>query len=58
MNWVEYLPFSSLWSFRRLVGEDFNTVLDLGCGDGKFMKSLVSGHDWNVVGVDIFSDSP
>jgi len=51
------LPFSHLWIFRMLIPDEAKTVLDLGCGEGTFMKGLSFGKDWEIVGVDIHKKS-
>lgn len=49
------IPFTYLWLFRRSLGNP-KTVLDLGCGDGSFMKVLSRGKNWQIAGIDIFKD--
>jgi len=53
----KYLPFSYLWVFRVLVGKDVKTILDIGCGDGNFMKGLAVGEKWKIIGIDIYPKS-
>lgn len=43
---------SYLWFLRRQIGE-IATILDLGCGNGQFMKALSEGKDWKITGVDM-----
>lgn len=49
------IPFSYMGLFRRSIGNP-KTILDLGCGDGTFMKTLTKGKKCKIVGVDIFKD--
>lgn len=49
------VPFSYMWILRREIGEA-DTILDLGCGDGRLMEVLSQGKKWKVLGVDIFSE--
>lgn len=52
---LTYIPFSYINLHKDAIG-NAETVLDLGCGDGEFMKSIYS-EKWKVTGVDIFGDS-
>src|SRR3989344_5637005 len=49
------VPFSYLWLFKRSLG-DPKTILDLGCGDGSFIKVLTRGKKCKIIGVDIFKE--
>lgn len=51
------IPFSYLWIIKRFFGPNTRAVLDLGCGDGKIMKDLSEGEDWEITGVDIHKES-
>ena len=46
-------PFSYMWILRRSIG-DVETILDLGCGDGRLMEVLSQNKNWKISGVDIF----
>lgn len=50
-----YIPFSYTNLHKNAIG-NAKTVLDLGCGDGEFMKDIYSTK-WKVTGVDIFEKS-
>lgn len=50
------IPFSYLWVFKNSIGAN-KSILDLGCGEGAFMKILSDGENWDVTGVEIFRDS-
>lgn len=51
------LPFTYIWLHRKAIGAEIKTILDLGCGDGKFMTELSQGKDWNITGVELFKPS-
>lgn len=51
------LPFSYLWTIRRLSGDDVKTVLDLGCGTGEYMKFVSYKKNWRVFGVEIYPEA-
>lgn len=57
MNFLDKLkittPFSYMWLLRQSIG-DVETILDLGCEDGRLLSLLSDGKDWKVTGVDIF----
>ncbi|OGM02417.1 hypothetical protein A2115_03065 [Candidatus Woesebacteria bacterium GWA1_41_8] len=48
------LPFTYPWFFRKLL-KGVMTVLDLGCGDGKFMAILNKERKYKVTGVELFN---
>jgi SAM-dependent methyltransferase len=50
------IPFSHLWIHAKAIGEA-KTVLDLGCGDGYFMRSVSEDKGWSITGVDIFKST-
>ncbi len=47
------LPFSYMKLLRDGIGEG-ETILDLGCEDGRLLDLLSEGKDWKITGVDIF----
>jgi len=49
------LPFTYPWFFRKHL-KGVITVLDLGCGDGKFMAILNKVRKYKVTGVELFDD--
>lgn len=49
-------PFSYMWLLRRSIGEA-ETILDLGCEDGRLLELLSYGKSWKVTGVDIYKDN-
>lgn len=54
---LKRVPFSYHWIFRKAMGKDFISVLDLGCGDGSFISNVLKGERKKVVGVDIHKES-
>lgn len=46
--------FTYPWLFKVFLG-DHKRVLDLGCGDGAFMKIVNHDNFYNVTGVELFS---
>lgn len=50
------LPFSYMKLLRNSIG-DAETILDLGCDDGRLLTLLSEGKDWKVTGVDIYTAS-
>lgn len=40
-----------LWFLRKQIGRS-QSLLDLGCGNGKFMEGLSDRKNWNITGVD------
>lgn len=57
MIFLKYFPFSLHWIVRRCIGRDMETILDLGCGNGDFMKDISYGEKWNIIGVELDKDS-
>ncbi len=49
----KYIPFTYINLIKSLIGNGVNTILDLGCGDGKLMGVLSVDENWEVTGVDI-----
>lgn len=45
------------WALRYAIGNNVKTILDLGCGDGEFMKKLANGEKWDITGVEIYPGS-
>lgn len=39
------------------MGDNSGRILDLGCGDGLFMKSLKGNENWNVTGIELDQSS-
>lgn len=60
MNFIDTLklnlPFSYMNLLKDSIGE-VNTILDLGCEDGRLITLLSQGRKWKVTGVDIFSSN-
>jgi 2-polyprenyl-3-methyl-5-hydroxy-6-metoxy-1,4-benzoquinol methylase len=54
MNQID-IPFTYLNIFNSLLSES-KTVLDVGCGHGKFMKQLNSEKQFEATGVEIFDE--
>lgn len=48
------LPFSIFKSYQKAIGSDSKTVLDVGCGDGRFLSILNKNKIWKITGVDIY----
>lgn len=42
-----------MWILRKSIGKS-RTILDLGCGDGRLMKIISQGNNWEITGVDIY----
>ena len=53
MTILKYIPFSYHWIVLRVIGSDVHTILDLGCGDGTFMKDLCGGKNWEITGIEL-----
>ncbi|OGM33529.1 hypothetical protein A3D00_00145 [Candidatus Woesebacteria bacterium RIFCSPHIGHO2_02_FULL_38_9] len=49
-----HLPFSLYSIIKNSIGVNTRTVLDVGCGDGRFMSVLNADRKWSVLGVDIY----
>lgn len=47
------LPFTYPWIIRHHIGNS-NKVLDVGCGDGNFMKKVNHEKKYYAVGIDLF----
>lgn len=60
MNFFDKLkiitPFSYMWLLRRSIGEA-ETILDLGCEDGRLLELLSYGKSWKVTGIDIYKNN-
>jgi 2-polyprenyl-3-methyl-5-hydroxy-6-metoxy-1,4-benzoquinol methylase len=54
---LKNIPFAYHWIVRRAIGNNVKTVLDLGCGDGEFMKGISEVEGWNITGVELFESS-
>ena len=54
---LKNIPFTYHWIVRRAIGKDIKTVLDLGCGEGTFMRDISKGENWEIVGVELFESS-
>lgn len=52
---VSHLPLTYMWFLKHLCGNP-KTVLDLGCGDGELMQTIVD-KKWKITGVDIYDKS-
>jgi phospholipid N-methyltransferase len=57
MTNLKTIPFTYHWIVRRAIGSDVKTVLDLGCGEGDFMRAISHGESWRVTGVELFKDA-
>lgn len=53
---LKYLPFSVFWIVRYCIGDHIKTILDLGCGDGKFTQYTSEGEKWTVSGIELFKE--
>lgn len=53
---LKKIPFTHNWVYRKVIGRDICTLLDLGCGTGEFMKSLSDGEDWEITGVELYDN--
>ena len=57
MNIFKDTPFSYYWIIKRIIGDNVETILDLGCGDGTLMESLLDGEDWEITGVELHQET-
>ncbi len=48
-------PFTYVGLAKRTIPKNTQSLLDMGCGNGEFMKLLVSGRRLIIDGVEIFS---
>lgn len=53
MNYSK-IPFSYHWILRKAIGSGQNTILDIGCGDGKLMGFLTEGKEWEIHGLELY----
>ena len=51
------IPFSYIGVIRKAIGDDVETILDLGCGEGRLMEVLAVDEAWKVTGVDLYLPS-
>lgn len=54
---LKHIPFTYHWIVRRAIGDGVKSVLDLGCGEGSFMKDICQAEDWHITGVELFAGS-
>lgn len=54
MGILNNIPFTYHWLIRKSIRNDTQSILDLGCGDGVFMKYVSEGEKWNITGVELF----
>ena len=47
------IPFSYPWIFRYKLNDSV-TILDVGCGDGDFMRIVNFDKKYQIIGVDLF----
>jgi hypothetical protein len=52
-----YIPFIVLNTIRRNLDNKGQTLIDIGCGDGKMVKSLLKGKKLFTIGADIYFPS-
>lgn len=50
------IPFTYTWILKRAIGEDVETILDLGCAKGISTKVIAKGENWIIDGVELYSD--
>ena len=49
---LSFVPYSIIWSNRKAIG-NVKSILDLGSGDGTFMKCVMLNSNWDITAVDI-----
>jgi len=54
---LKQIPFTYHWIIRNAMGGDVKTVLDLGCGEGNFMKDIARDENWRITGVELYTPS-
>lgn len=57
MKWTKSIPYSYHWLVKKVIGDDIKTILDLGCGEGNFMKDIKSDNNWEITGVELYKPS-
>lgn len=57
MKWTKSIPYSYHWIVNKVIGDDIKTILDLGCGEGNFMKDIKSDKKWEIDGVELYKPS-
>ncbi len=53
---LKKLPFTYHWILTKQIGQS-QKLLDLGCGEGDFMSDLALGSNWEITGIELYSDS-
>ncbi len=48
-----FFPFSSPWIVRYHLGKA-RTILDIGCGDGSFMKKINTDNKYQITGLELY----
>ena len=52
-----YTPFIVLNTVRRMIDSEGQSLLDIGCGDGRMMRALLKGKKLTSIGADIYYPS-
>lgn len=52
-----YIPFVVLNTVRRGIDSEGQSLLDVGCGDGRMVRALLKGKKLFTIGVDIHAPS-
>lgn len=50
------IPLTYLGVVSRLFPKDCKTIVDLGCGNGEFMKFIVGNNSFDILGVEVFGN--
>lgn len=53
-NILTQIPLTYTWFLKKLFTKDIKTVLDVACGDGRLLASILgSKHRFKIVGIDL-----